>query len=106
MANIFEVIDPRGFKVICTEEQWNNHIIGKRAWMKGWEQEIQKIISEPLMICQDPDFEDRNVYYRRPSRRRLYLKAIVLITKDLNGFIISAFPCDSCKSGEKLIWPN
>lgn len=51
MANIFEVIDPRGFKVICTEEQWNNHILGKRAWMKGWEQEIQKIISEPLMIC-------------------------------------------------------
>lgn len=106
MSNVIEAVDPRGFKVICTEQQWRTHILRKHKFLEGWEETIKKTIEKPSYgIFKDEKHPDRNIYYLRRSRRPFYIKVIVAFEGD-NGSVLTAFPADYCKAGEQLIWPN
>jgi hypothetical protein len=106
MANIFAVNDPRGCLIICTETRWNNHILIERPWMAGWEKDVSRAVQDPIMICEDSDFENRIVYYYMPAPTKTrYLKVVVHLLNSSNGEVITAFPTDSGKSVEKIIWP-
>ena len=107
MSNLFEVSDPRGHKIICTEDCWNEHILFNRPWMIGWENEVQKAIESPHMgIFQDNAYKNREIYYGLSAGKERYIK-VVVESKDQNyGEVITAFPTDSPKSGERMIWPT
>ena len=108
MDLIFEAVDPRGYRVVCTKDIWHNKILQKRPWMAGWEDEVQLAIEDPsLPICKAASHDDRLIYYRRLNRiNARYIRVVVAAQSEEIGYIISAYPCDSGKSGEKAIWPE
>lgn len=109
-AWLFEAQDPRGRVVRCSRERWEAHILSQRPWMAGWEEDVIAAIRRPhIGIYRDRDSADRQIYYRRQDRkgRARYLKVIVEFRGNGDeGVVISAFPVDSPKPGEKLIWPT
>jgi hypothetical protein len=107
MPNIFEVIDPRGRRVICTEEVWNDHVLYNHPWMDGREEEVKAAIQKPSFgIYQDAGSEHRHVYYHLHKSKRYYIKVVVEFVEDTTGKVITAFNPDSTKAGERLIWPE
>lgn len=103
---LFEVVDPRGCKVICTKKQWASHILREHQDMAD---EVEKVISAIKtphlnMIYQDNDFEDRNIYYYLSGQ--YYIKVVVKINTELPSEIITAFKADNPKAGERWIWPE
>jgi hypothetical protein len=107
MPNIFEVDDPRGRSVICTEACWKWHILDYHHDMAGREAEVIAAITRPsLGIFSDTDFENRNVYYLRRSGKPYYLKVVVEFKSEREGEVITAYLAFSPKAGEKLIWPS
>src|SRR4051812_47583935 len=107
MLDIFEVTDPRGYKVKCSETAWQ-HILGNRSYMVSWIDEIKAAIEQPNMgIYQDVDFSDREIYYMlRMKGKDRYLKVVVEIQGSKAGTVVTAFPTYTPKAGEKLIWPT
>ncbi|MCJ7623954.1 MAG: hypothetical protein MUO76_10660 [Anaerolineaceae bacterium] len=105
MSNIFEVVDPQGRTIYCTEDQWAQHVLSRRSWMRNKENVVAKAVENPKFICQDVDEEDRQIYYYFPySKNNLYMKVVVRFNKEDLGEVITAFPTDSCKPGEKVLW--
>ncbi len=104
--DIFEVVDPRGISVHCTKEVWYDHILSNRPYMEGTEDDIAEAIRQPFYICRDKLRADRNVYYALRSSEARYTRVVVEIYQDGRGRVITAFPADSGKSGEKMIWPQ
>jgi len=105
MNIIFEVVDPRGYKVTCTEDCLNNHIIPHHPNMSGREEEIKLTIENPEfgLIYQDANRPERNIYYKLSKKKDSYLKVVVEFDKE-EGIVITAFPVSYPKSGEKIIW--
>jgi hypothetical protein len=61
--NIFECADKDGVAVVCTEETWNNHIIGEHPEIIGCEAIIRAAIENPHEIYQDGVHPNtRNIY--------------------------------------------
>jgi len=107
MTVLFDVVDPRGFKVICTEECWNDHILDEHPIMVGLEKEVEETIRKPqLFIYQDRDYPERHIYYGKSSTGVRYTKVIVEFQNPNSGEVITAFLTDSGKTGEALIWPD
>ena len=106
MANIIEVNDCRGFKVICTEEIWYGKILTSRPWMTGWEDVVRKTIQCSSFVCQDKTHKNRVAYYMfHKHKQDRYIKAVAKFNANDIGYIISAFTTDSGKRGEAVIWP-
>jgi hypothetical protein len=105
MSDIFATTDPRGFTVVCSDEVWKWHILSNRPFMQGWEAEVEAAIQQPTFgIFQDANRPERNIYYRRSEGKQRYIKVVVEFTTEHSGTVITAFPTDSMKAGEKLIW--
>jgi hypothetical protein len=105
----FEVIDPRGRRIVCSQDTWRNHVSKKRPWMSTpeWIEAVKKTLQEPLVyIYQDANFPNRHVYYRKQTNRTWYMKVIVEFKNEESiGELIAATPANSGKTGEKPIWP-
>ena len=108
MPNQFEVTDPRGRRVICTEDKWRWHIVSKHGkYMEGYEDEVKQAIQEPNPgIFEDTQRPNRNSYYLRLPRSRKYIKVVVNFSDESEGYVVTAFKTDSVKRGEKQIWPT
>lgn len=105
MANIIEVKDCRGYRVYCTEEIWYDKILISRPWMEGWEDLIIEVLQTPSYICQDPKRTNRNIYYLiHRTKKDRYIRVVARFSNEKVGFLISAYPADSGKEGEKVIW--
>ena len=106
MSNLFEATDPRGHIVCCTVECWAQHILKKHIWMKNRKDDVISAIQSPLAIYQDTDFGERQNYYFLPNNESYYVKVVVDFEEGESGKVITAFPVDSTKPGEELIWPK
>lgn len=105
MPDIFDVTDPRGYRVICSEATWQSHILANRPFMQGWEDEVQAAVENPTFgIYQDASHPERHIYYRLNTKKPRYIKVVVHFDDEHSGNVITAFPTDSMKAGEKLIW--
>jgi hypothetical protein len=106
MVDVFETIDPRGYKVTCSEDQLNHHILSRHLGMVGHEEDIKLTIQDPEFgfIYQDANRPERHIYYRLTAKRDRYIKVVVEFDENQSGRVITAFPTSSGKSGEKLIW--
>lgn len=105
MAALFETTDPRGRKVILTEEVWQGHILWQRAFMEGWEDEVKRAIEHPsLGIFADAHIPNREVYYLRRRSGVDLLKVVVDFSGDV-GIVVTAHPRNKPKPGERMLWP-
>ncbi len=84
----FEVEDFDGRKIICTELQWQDHVIRRKAhtYMEGSEREV-------IDALQHPDHGIRHFHGDEP-RRRTYYK--LSWTKDYYTAVIVEFDSDDC----------
>lgn len=103
--NVFEVMDCRGNKIGCSEETWHGKILGSRPFMKDWLPLVKEAIERPHFICGDAEKKDKNVYYMlHEYKKNKYIKVVTRLTPKKKGFVIAAFPTDSGKEGEDIIW--
>ena len=117
LATLFSVGDPRGLRVICTDERFFNHILGEsdHSELRGREDLLRSAIEEPFSIYRDADDASREIYYR-PSElpaplNRGYLRVVVEFRGRRRaariGYVITAYHSSSGpKKGEVILWPN
>ncbi|HPB83667.1 MAG TPA: DUF4258 domain-containing protein [Spirochaetota bacterium] len=98
---LFNVKTPLGFSVHVTREYWDFITTIKHPVMKGGEERVIKVLSDPDEIRQSKS--DKNVYlfYRKEQEKRW--QCAVAKDETDSGFLITAYPTDKIKEGE-MIW--
>lgn len=100
---LFEAKTPLGFTVRVSREYWNVITTMKHPVMAGCEAEVQATLETPEEIRRSKS--DANVYlFYRSRRNRRWVCAVSKQEGDA-GFLITAYPTDAIKEGEK-IWPK
>ena len=97
---LFEVETPLGFRVRVTTEYWNVIVTIKHPVMLGREANIQEVLRDPDEIRLSK--KDPSVYlFYKPERIARWVCAV---TKrlDSEGFLITAYPTDAVKEGERI----
>jgi hypothetical protein len=100
---LFEVMTPLGFQVRVTQAYWKIITSIKHPIMAGREADVEDALKNPDEIRVSK--RDPNVYlfYKSEQVRRW----VCAVTKRLdgNGFLITTYPTDAIKEGER-IWPR
>jgi hypothetical protein len=104
MANndqlLFEVLTPLGFRVHVTAEYWQVIVTIKHPAMLGREADVEEALRNPDEIRLSKT--DPNVYlFYKPERMGRWVCAV---TKRLDGegFLITTYPTDAVKEGERI----
>ena len=72
----------------------------------GWIDRVERAVVRPThSIYGDSHHKKRACYYLRIEGKDRYLKVVVEFGARY-GSVISAYPCDSMKPEERLIWPE
>ena len=100
---LFEARTPLGFTVRVTRAYWTLITTVKHPVMAGCEAEVKVTLESPEEIRRSKG--DANVYLFYRSRRKRRWVCAVTKQEDSTGFLITAYPTDSIKEGEK-IWPR
>ncbi|MCS6909088.1 MAG: hypothetical protein NZM11_00740 [Anaerolineales bacterium] len=105
---LFEVLDPKGRKVICHRVQWQEHVVANRPFMDSdyWVELARDAVEAPDygIVYQDADYPNRNCYYAqiRGTKRRQYIKVVVEFDDTgRRGHVVTAMRTDYMKPGEK-----
>lgn len=103
-------IDPRGYKVICSETQLS-HIYEHHPELKKFgatDSDLKLAISGATAIFQSTKGEQYNVYYLQKKGRNTELKVVVKFDNNNQGVLWAAQPSavGQRKPGEILIWPQ
>lgn len=107
MANstdlLFEVMTPLGFWVRVTRTYWEVITAIKHPVMAGREADVQDTLQNPEEIRVSRKDPNVHLFYK-PERIGRWFCAV---TNRLNGegFLITAYPTDAVKEGER-IWPR
>jgi hypothetical protein len=98
---LFEVLTPMGFSVRCTREYWLAKVVGDHPIMAGRDQEVKAALAEPIEVRQSAHDTGVMLFYRMGEKR-----LVCVVVRHLNGdgFLITAYPTDVMKKGEKR-WP-
>jgi hypothetical protein len=98
---LFEVATPLGFSVRTTGNCWLL-LEAKHPKLRGRVQDVVQVLAHPDEVYQS--WQDRTVFlcYRADQRRLL---CVVVKRLDGEGFLITAYPCDKLKEGDR-IWPT
>jgi hypothetical protein len=98
---LFEVVTPLGFSVRTTVDYWSL-LEAKHPKLRGQAHDVAQVLAHPDQVYQSR--QDRAVFlcYRTAQRRLL---CAVVKRLDEEGFLITAYPCDKIKEGDK-IWPT
>ena len=97
---LFEVETPLSFRVRVTVEYWQVIVTIKHPAMLGREADVQDVLQNPDEIRLSK--RDPNVYlFYKPERMGRWVCAV---TKRLDGegFLITAYPTDAVKEGERI----
>ena len=100
---LFDVMTPLGFRVRVTRAYWNLIVSIKHPIMAEHTKDVKKALQNPEEIRRSK--QDRAVYlFYRTHRKGRWVCAV---SKKLHGagFLITAYPTDAIKTGEK-IWPK
>jgi hypothetical protein len=100
----FEVATPLGFSARTTADYWSL-LEAKHPKLRGRAQDVAQVLAPPDQVYQSR--QDHAVFlcyrcYRTDQRRLLY---VVIKRLDGEGFLITAYPCDKIKEGDR-IWPT
>ena len=97
---LFEVITPLGFSVRVTRSYWELIITVKHPAMRGRETDVQATLLEPDEIRRSRNDRAVHLFYRLERPKRW----VCAVAKRLNGdgFLITTFPTDAIKEGERI----
>ena len=100
---LFEVTTPLGFRVRVTQAYWEIIVRIKHPVMAGHEEEIKLTLENPAEIRISKTDPAVHLFYRSERSERW----VCAVAKRLNGegFLITAYPTDAIKEGER-IWPK
>ena len=114
MARLSETQDPRGLRVICTVERFEEHILrdSRHTELRGHEASLEATIRDLLAMYRDVDCASREVYYRpsdlAPPHDRGFLRAVVefaaAATESRTGLVVTAYHAFLPKPDEVLLW--
>lgn len=97
---LFEARTPLGFKVRVTHAYWDLIVTAKHPVMRGREATVQGVLQMPDEIRRSRSDLAVLLFYQleRPGRW------ICAVAKRLNdeGFLITAYPTDTIKEGERV----
>jgi hypothetical protein len=99
--SLFEVITPIGFSVRTTVDYWLL-IEGKHPKLRNRAQDVAQVLLCPDQICQSRQDSAVYLFYRTDQHRLLCAVAKRL---DGEGFLVTAYPCDKIKEGDR-VWPT
>lgn len=88
---LFTFADKRGIIVVCSEAQWQNHIVASHPETEPLLNELKDTIRDPDIIYKSDEYDDRDVYFRTIGPNDKQMKAIVHISHNY-GEVITAFP--------------
>ena len=97
---LFTVATPLGFTVRTTTVYWA-FIDIKHPKLRGREQDIIDVLTAPTQVCQSRQDTTVYLFYRADQFRLL---CAVVKRLDGEGFLVTAYPCDKVKEGNR-VWP-
>lgn len=99
----FEVDTPLGFSVRVSRAHWTVITTIKHPVMAGLEEEVQAVLVAPDEVRLSRNDSCVHLFYKMQHERRW----VCAVAKRLNGegFLITAYPTDAIKEGERL-WPK
>ena len=100
---LFDVMTPIGFRVRVTRSYWKIIVGAKHPVMAGHEKDVEETLVNPEEVRRSK--EDTSVYLFYKKKREMRWVCAVSKKVDGSGFLITAYPTDSIKAGEK-IWPK
>ncbi len=100
---LFEVLTPLGFRVRVTHAYWQLIVTIKHPIMAHRENEVQAALREPGEIRRSKSDPEVFLFYS-PERAGRWVCAVAR-RQDGSGFLITAYPTDAIKEGEK-VWPR
>jgi hypothetical protein len=98
---LFDVATPLGFSVRTTADYWSL-LEAKHPKLRGRAQDVAQILAHPDHVYQSR--QDRAVFFCYCSDQQRLLYAVVK-RLDAEGFLMTAYPCDKIKEGDR-IWPT
>ncbi|MSR77879.1 MAG: DUF4258 domain-containing protein [Candidatus Omnitrophica bacterium] len=100
---LFEAETPLGFRVCVTKSYWDFIVRVKHPVMAGHEKDVRNTLEHPEEIRRSK--ADPSVYlFYKTQRKGRWVCAVSKAVKE-EGFLITAYPTDTIKTGEK-IWPR
>ena len=112
MAEVFRCKDKDGIEVICPQDVWTNHIVAQHPEMTDYKSHVKYTIESPHQVYQDKAHTNRKSLYRLSILPQPYHTGYLRIVVEyrqrrlggLRGKVISAFPCDTIRKGDILLW--
>ncbi len=97
---LFEALTPLGFWVHVTRGYWNVIVSIKHPVMAGREQDVKEALENPNEIRKSKSDQDVYLFYK-PERIG---RSVCAVAKQTNGdgFLITAYPTDAIKEGERI----
>jgi hypothetical protein len=96
----FEVATPLDFSVRVTRNYWELIIAIKHPVMRGREADVQDALREPDEIRRSRNDPAVHLFYRMERPKRWTCAVVKRLNGD--GFLITAFPTDAIKEGERI----
>jgi hypothetical protein len=100
--SLFEVETPLGFRVRVGEAHWDFLVRVKHPAMAGREADVRAALSAPDEVRRSRRDPDVLLFYKADGGRRWVCAVCRRVNG--NGFLITAYPTDGIKEGER-IWP-
>lgn len=100
---LFEALTPLGFRVRVTQAYWELIITVKHPVMAGRENDVRETLENPSEIRRSKSDPEVYLFYK-PERIGRWVCAVAK-QQDGDGFLITAYPTDAVKEGER-IWPR
>ena len=97
---LFEILTPLNFTVRITQAYWDIITTIKHPIMLNCEAEVRETLAQPDEIRRSKSDRDVYLFYRARNHKRW----VCAVTRRLNGdgFLITTYPTDAIKEGEKL----
>ncbi len=99
-VTLFVVATRLGFAVRVTKKQWERIVSEKHPVMAGREGDVRGVLSNPEEIRQSKRDPMVFLFYVREKPGR-WLSAVVKRVDNDDGFLVTAYPTDAIKEGER-----
>ena len=96
---LFQVETPLGLTVRCTSDYWSFIVSEKHPVLKGKDQDAQDVLEKPSEVRQSKKDPNVLLFYGSSGSRWL---CVVVRKENGTGFVITAYPTDTIKSGDSV----
>jgi len=99
-ATLFVAFTRLGFAVRVTKRQWERIVSEKHPVMAGRQRDVLDVLSNPDEIRESKRDPMVFLFYVREKPGR-WLSAVVKRVDNEDGFLVTAYPTDAIKEGER-----